>query len=217
MTDRAIRFSDSDIAADAGQSSQDRSLSDVLRNLALNAGPRVSMRDLAIALEERSFGAFLTVFALPNLIPMPPGATFILGLPLMFVTWQMMASRRARIWLPAKFADYSMDNATFVNFVTRMTPWLKRVETFSRPRFWFLQSRFSERVLGVFALMLATVIFLPIPFGNWLPALALSIMGLTLTQRDGLGVIASVAVGLASMVVVGMVLMAAGAMLAFFL
>ncbi|WEZ83193.1 exopolysaccharide biosynthesis protein [Rhizobium sp. 32-5/1] len=47
----------------------DRQLSHLLRNLALNSGPKVTLRDLAVAMEDRSFGAFLVVFALPNLIP----------------------------------------------------------------------------------------------------------------------------------------------------
>jgi hypothetical protein len=190
-------------------------LSQLLRNLALNAGPKITLRDLAIAMEDRSFGAFLVVFALPNLIPLPPGATFILGLPLIFVAWQMFASRRTRIWLPKKMGDYAFENATFFVFVNRISPWLQRAETLVQPRFWFLGGRMAERLVGLLALILAIVIFLPIPFGNWLPAFALAIIGFAHTERDGLGLAAGALIGIVSLVVAGAVVLAAGALLTF--
>ena len=110
------------------QSHHPQQLSQLLRNLSLNAGSKITLRELAVAMEDRSFGAFLVVFALPNLIPLPPGATFILGLPLIFVAWQMFASRRSRIWLPTHMGDYAFDNATFFVFVNRISPWLQRAE-----------------------------------------------------------------------------------------
>lgn len=190
-------------------------LSQLLRNLSLNAGSKVTLRDLAIAMEDRSFGAFLVVFALPNLIPLPPGATFILGLPLIFVAWQMFASRRTRIWMPQRMGDYAFDNATFFVFVNRISPWLMRAETLIKPRVWFLGSRLAERLVGLLALILAVVIFLPIPFGNWLPAFALAVIGFAHTERDGLGLVAGAVIGVASLIVAGAVIAAAGALLAF--
>lgn len=190
-------------------------LSQLLRNLALDAGPKITLRDLAIAMEDRSFGAFLVVFALPNLIPLPPGATFILGLPLIFVAWQMLASRRTRLWLPQRMGDYAFENQTFFVFVNRISPWLQRAESLIRPRGWFLSSRFCERLVGLLALVLAVVIFLPIPFGNWLPAFALAVIGFAHTERDGLGLVAGALIGIVSLAVAFSVIAAAGALLAF--
>ena len=190
-------------------------LSQLLRNLSLTAGPRITLRDLAVAMEDRSFGAFLVVFALPNLIPLPPGATFILGLPLIFVAWQMLVSRHTRIWLPKRMGDYAFENATFFVFVNRISPWLQRAETLIKPRGWFLGSRLAERVIGLLALILAIVIFLPIPFGNWLPAFALAVIGFAHMERDGLGLVAGALIGVVSLVVAGLVVAAAGAVLTF--
>lgn len=197
----------------AAQSADHAQLSDILHDLAANAGPKVSLRDLAIAMQDRSFGAFLVVFALPNLIPLPPGATFILGLPLIFIAWQMVVSRDNRIHLPKRMGDYAFDRESFQTLVARITPWLRRAETLVKPRLWFVSSRLSERLVGVLALILAIVIFLPIPFGNWLPAFALAVMGFALTERDGLGLAASLVIGVASLVLVGTVIFAAGTLL----
>ena len=126
----------------------------------------------------------------------------------------MVASAQRSLWLPPRLAAWSMDRAQFSAFVARALPWLRRTERFIRPRLAFVEHRFAERLVGLFALVLATVVFLPIPGGNWLPAFALSIIGLTVSQRDGLGVMVGVAVGAVSLAVVGMILTAAGALVA---
>ncbi len=201
--------------AKAHSHSHDRQLSHLLRNLALNSGPKVTLRDIAVAMEDRSFGAFLVVFALPNLIPLPPGATFILGLPLIFVAWQMFASRRTRIWLPKRMGDYAFEQASFAAIVTRITPWLVRAEMLVKPRAWFLGSRFSERLVGLLALILAVIIFLPIPFGNWLPAFALAVIGFAHTERDGVSLLVGTTIGVGSIAIAAAVIAAAGALVSF--
>lgn len=188
-------------------------LSELLTRLARDAGPKVTIRDLAIALQDRSFGAFLLVFALPNLVPLPPGATLIVGLPLIFIAWQMVASPHGRVIMPRRIGDYALASETFERIVTRIVPWLRRAETWVLPRFWFLESRFSERLLGAFALLVAVVCTLPIPLGNWLPALSLAIIGFAHSERDGVGVAIGCIVGAASVALAGFVIFTAGALL----
>ena len=118
-------------------------LSDLLRNLALHTGARISIREIANALADRSFGAFLVIFAIPNLIG----------------------------------------------------------------------NRTVERLLGLFALIVAIVCALPIPLGNWLPAFALAVIGFAHTERDGLGLGIGIAIGVISVAVAGFVVLTAGALL----
>ncbi|MBU3963641.1 MAG: exopolysaccharide biosynthesis protein, partial [Alphaproteobacteria bacterium] len=127
--------------------------------------------------------------------------------------WQMFASAEGRIYLPRRIGDYGVTTATFELVVNRLSPWLKRAETCVKPRFWFLKSRLSERLLGLFALVLAVVVFLPIPLGNWLPALALAIIGFAHSQCDGFGVLIGTAVGAVSLLVASFVVYTAGAVL----
>ncbi|MGF0538079.1 exopolysaccharide biosynthesis protein [Agrobacterium sp. ES01] len=188
-------------------------LSDLLLRLSRTTHEKISIRDIAVAMQDRSFGAFLLVFALPNLVPLPPGATLIVGLPLIFVAWQMIFSTHGRLILPRIIGDYAIKRETFELIVTRLVPWLKRAETWVLPRFWFLDSRTSERLLGVFALVVAIVCALPIPLGNWLPAFALAIIGFAHSERDGLGVAIGCAVGVISIAVAGFVVFTAGALL----
>ena len=180
-------------------------LSELLRHVSEQAGDRITLGEIADAMADRSFGAFLVVFCLPNLIPLPPGATFILGLPLVFIAFQMAFSRLDTIWLPRRLHDYSFDNKGFAKVLDRFLPWMKRAERFIKPRLWPHNARLYERVIGLFALVLALIVFLPIPLGNLGPAYALAFMGLGLTERDGFVIAVGCAIGAAFSVIVGYV------------
>jgi hypothetical protein len=179
-------------------------LSDLLRRVSDAAGDKISLGQIANAMDDRSFGAFLVVFCLPNLVPLPPGATFILGLPLVFIAAQMAFSRLDTIWLPKRLRDYAFDNKAFSGALDRFVPWMNRAERLIRPRF-FSGNRLIERILGIFALVLALIVFLPIPLGNMGPSLALALIGLGMTERDGLMMWLGVAVGAVFSVVVSYV------------
>ncbi|MDA4844697.1 exopolysaccharide biosynthesis protein [Hoeflea poritis] len=168
----------------AEQQNQPQSLSDLLKQISETMGPSITLREIAEAMDERSFGAFLLVFSIPNLIPLPPGATLILGLPLIFISWQIVAGRD-KIWLPQRLANYTLDKKTLQKIVRRSEPWLKWMEAWVRPRNWPLTSPMSERVFGIYTLFMSIIVVIPIPFGNWLPAFAIATIGLAHTEHDG--------------------------------
>lgn len=167
---------------------------------------RVSIDDLLQALGDRALGALIFFFAFPNVLPLPPGTSFILGAPLVFLVGQLMLSMPP--WLPHFIGKRSMAQPDFAALVARIVPWLVRAEKLLRPRLQALSSEPMERVIGAVSLLLALLVVLPIPFGNMLPALAISCMALGLLERDGvwivLGLITSaVAAVVVSGVVVG--------------
>lgn len=196
----------------AGEKRHPEKLSDLLERLARDAEERVSIQHIATALDDRSFGAFLLVFALPNLIPLPPGATMVLGLPMIFVAWQMVIGYH-KVWMPRWLADYSIERETFRRMVTRVSPWLRSAETWVRPRNWPLGGPLRERLFGLFALLLAVTCVLPIPFGNWLPALAVAVLGVAHTERDGNCLALGALTGIISVAVAGFVIVFTGAVL----
>jgi hypothetical protein len=179
-------------------------LSELLRHVSDSAGEKITLGQIANAMDDRSFGAFLVVFCLPNLVPLPPGATFILGMPLMFISCQMAFSRLDTIWLPKRLRDYAFDNRAFSTVLDKFIPWMNKAERIIKPRF-FSGNRLTERVLGIFALLLALIVFLPIPLGNMGPSLALALMGLGMTERDGLVMWVGVIIGLVFAVIVSYV------------
>lgn len=161
---------------------------------------RVSVSDLMQAMDARAVAALILLFALPNVVPTPPGTSSILGLPLLYLTAQMMLGKLP--WLPAIIADRSMTRSDFNSFVGRVTPLVARAERLLKPRLLFVTSATGERVIGGICLTLAIVLALPIPLGNMLPAFAITLMALGVLERDGVWVIIGVLVGILSMVIV---------------
>jgi len=89
-----------------------------------------------------------------------------------------------------------------------VTPWLARAEGIMRPRIKFLAGPPAVYVIGLLCLALSIILFLPIPLGNMLPSIAISIMALGLLERDGVWIIIGAVTGVLSVVVVWGVLWA---------
>ena len=182
-------------------------LSAVLRQLAAEPGrERVSVRDLFAALGDRALAALLFVFAVPNAIPSPPGLSTVLGIPLLFLSTQLLLGRKA--WLPEFIAKRSMARTDFEVLMGRVLPWLERAERLLRPRLSGLALPPMEYALGFICLMLAVILVLPIPLGNNPPAFAIALIALGILERDGLWVLAGLCVSALSLTVVSGVLLA---------
>lgn len=168
---------------------------------AAHPGDRVSVADLLTAMRGRAIAALLFIFAFPNILPTPPGVAAVLGLPLIYLSSQLMLARQP--WLPGFIANRSMTVETFRSIVARATPVLNRAERMLRQRWWPLVSPGAERVLGFVCLMLAVLLSLPIPLGNLLPSAAICIIALALLERDGLWVILGLMATAAAFIWVG--------------
>ena len=170
------------------------------------ARERISVNDLVVAMGDRAFGALMLVFALPNVLPTPPGTSGLLGLPLVYLAAQLMLGQRP--WLPKFIGSRSIRREDFAAFIERAAPWLRRAERLLRPRLVFLVSPAAERLVGAVCLVLAIVLFLPVPLGNMLPALSISVFSFGILGRDGLWVICGALLAIISAVVAGGVVFA---------
>lgn len=157
---------------------------------------RIAISDLLVALGDRATGALMFIFAFPNVLPTPPGTSSILGAPLIFLAAQLMLGQAP--WLPAFVAKRSMTRSDFSSLVKRIVPWLQRAESLLRPRLANLSLPPMEHFVGLLSLVLAILLVLPIPLGNVLPALAISLLALGVLERDGVWVLLGLAVAAAA-------------------
>lgn len=162
-----------------------RRLSEVFATIARDANGPVTIGHIRDALGNRSFAPLLVLFAAFNLLPLPPGTSAILGLPLIIVSAQMVYGTK-QAWLPSALSNRSLSLERFRYTMEWMIPRLVRIERYIRPRYWPFWRKQGDRVIGCIALLLAIVVTLPIPLGNWLPAFATALLGLALSERDGL-------------------------------
>ena len=181
-----IQQHDPDAPAPAGPKRR-RRFSEVLQDLAAEGGERIAIADILTAFGDRAFGALMLVFAVPNILPTPPGTSSVLGAPLLFITFQLMIGRPV-LWLPRMITRRSVARADFARLVERMVPWLAKAERLLRPRLSLLIGPVPDRFIGAACLLLAIILFMPIPLGNMVPALAISAFAIGLVERDGVAV-----------------------------
>ena len=162
-------------------------LSDIVKSI--DTQQDMTIGQLVDSLGERAFGALMFIFAVPNVIPTPPGTSAILGLPLVILTYQVMMGRQS-LWLPQTVRKRQISRNMLHTFVSKVLPVMGRLERILRPRFGFIvASDLAERMIGLVAFPLALILFLPIPFGNIPPAAAIACLALGLAERDGLAVL----------------------------
>jgi hypothetical protein len=157
-----------------------------------------------IVLEDRAIAALIFVFAFPNTIPLPPGASSVLGAPLLFLTAQLALGRRP--WLPSFIARRTIERAQFAAMVQKIAPWLARIERLLRPRLHVLVRPPVEYLIGALCFLLAVILFLPIPMGNMPPAAAICLFSLALLERDGLWAIFGLGVAATGLILISGVL-----------
>lgn len=165
-----------------------RSLAEILRDLCDGEGD-ITIGEIVEAFGRRAFGALLFVFSVPNLLPLPPGSSTVLGAPLVLLAPQVAIGVRAP-WLPKKLKARRLSRRDLAKTFDRLIPWLDRIEKGSRPRLTWMFGSVGDRFIGLACTALALVLILPIPFGNMLPAATVGVLSLSLIQRDG--VLASV-------------------------
>ncbi|MCZ8314426.1 exopolysaccharide biosynthesis protein [Phreatobacter sp.] len=145
----------------------------------------LTVGDLMASLRTRAFGLSLILFGLPNLLPIP-GLPILTGIILAVLAIQIVVGRDVP-WLPARIAGTTLPRERLNQVMARTLPLLRWIERVTKPRFALAAGPAARRVVGLTVLVLAVLlIILPIPWIGSMPqGLALCVLGLGLTERDG--------------------------------
>lgn len=154
-----------------------------------------SLQELAHAHGPALQGSLLVLLAAPCALPVP-GLGTVLGLAMMLMALAMwrgeatpaLPERVARVELPAPWSG------RVLGLLARVYELAGR---WSRQR-WPRLAEPSAWLAAKLALM-GALIFLPIPFGNLLPSVAVALLGVGLVFRDGLAVAAAGVAGLGAL------------------
>jgi hypothetical protein len=166
----------------------DRPFSRVLEDIGAKPDPKLYLGEVVNAFGERAFGALLLLFGLLNALPLPPGATAVLGIPLLLLSIQLVL-RTDQLWLPKWALKRSIDRAGYRKSAARVAGPIKTVERLSRPRLLILTGPVSELMIGLICTLLAVIVMLPLWSTNMFPAFTIAIFGFGMMQRDGVAVI----------------------------
>lgn len=163
----------------------------------------VTIGSFVHTLGERAFGLAVLLFALPNSIPIfgIPGFSSITGFPIIIFGLQM-ALGKTNPWLPKAVYNYQFSQKKLAFILDKTTPVLSKIERIIKPRLVFMLTPLAERFIGVAFFILGVILAMPIPFGNFLPGLSLSILALGLIEGDGLIIIIGMISGLISSTII---------------
>src|SRR3982750_2959248 len=142
-----------EIAAPAIDEDQHAALSELLSRLCDGEGP-LTIGEMIDQFGERAFGALLFAFSVPNLLPLPPGSSTVLGLPLVFLAPQVAIGIR-HPWIPKFLARRTIDRVQLRKAFDKILPKLARIEKLLKPRLGVMYGEIGDRLIGVVCLLLA--------------------------------------------------------------
>ncbi|MCU7611473.1 exopolysaccharide biosynthesis protein [Anaplasma capra] len=187
-----------------------KAVSDLLAEVGTQGdADRVTLYELKAILRDRGFGVLMLIVALPLSIPIPvpPGYTTVLSLPLLLFSAQMLMGFSAP-WLPAFLEKRSFKREFLATVIEKTSPVLKRMERWSKPRVLVVFSGIGDRMVALMCLLCAISIAIPLPLTNFIPAWGISAMALGVLNRDGILVVLGALVGLFGLAVTSVVLVA---------
>ena len=132
-------------------------------------------------LHKRSFGIIMLLIAL---VAIAPGLSIIAGLLLMIPAVQMIAGKAAPIF-PRRIAVRSLPTRHLAAVVQRSIPLLRFLEKVIHPR-WHTPLEATKRLVGAVVVTLsATLVLIPIPLSNVVPASVIALISLAYLEEDG--------------------------------
>ncbi|MGA7807491.1 exopolysaccharide biosynthesis protein [Bradyrhizobium sp.] len=145
-------------------------------------------------LDKHSFGIIMLLL---SLVAVTPGLSIAAGLILMIPAFQMMAGKPAPVF-PHRIAALSLPTKHLAALVQRFVPMLRHLEKMVHPR-WRTPVDLTKRLVGAVVLILsATLVFVPIPLSNVVPASVIAVISLAYLEDDG----ALLAIGLLAAAIV---------------
>ena len=152
----------------------------------------VALSHLADAHGPAARGTLLVLLSAPCVLPVP-GVGNVLGIGLLLMALAMWRNQACH-QLPGRVAGWQMPSHWAQRVLVLLARFYRLASRWSRERLPHLIDGPQGWVAPKVGLM-GALIFLPIPFGNVMPALALSLLGLGLVFRDGLAVLLSMLAG----------------------
>lgn len=164
-------------------------LSHRLAQIAEATGPeRITFSELARQLHSRVWGGLLVIFAAINVLPLPPGTSTFIAIPILLVSAQMAFARESP-WFPSRIDRRGVTKDELRRLIAKMGWFESRIERILRPRLPRLTGPAATRLIGMICFLLGGVAALPILMIHNAPALAIVLFGLGLIYRDGVVVI----------------------------
>ncbi len=164
------------------------SIADLLDEMYDENSDKTSLGKVIERFEDRGFGPLLLVPALVALLPTGaiPGVPTICGITLFFICIQVAIGQKSP-WLPRTLKEKEVDSDKLESAIDKAKPYVRKTEKLLKPRLTFLSDTPAKNVVAAYC-AIAALCMIPLealPFAVALPAFALCITALGMTNRDG--------------------------------
>ena len=133
------------------------------------------------SLHNRSFGIVTLLLAL---VAIAPGLSIVAGVLLMIPAFQMMIGNATPVF-PRRIAAHPLPAKYLAVVLQRSVPVLRYLEHVIHPR-WRPPIEVTKRTVGIAVFMLSvTLVLVPLPLSNVVPALVIALLSLAYLQEDG--------------------------------
>lgn len=174
--------------------------------LKIEEGRRLSVGEMLHRLGDQGFGVSLVLLALPSALPIPAaGYSTPFGLALLFLGLQLMLGLRSP-WLPKWAKKISLGNTLISLMRAGSRKFFARVEHWIHPRWTVFTSGPARVFIGILVVLMAALMALPIPGTNTAPAMVIFLLGVALSEDDGLMMALALVAALAATLLYAVVL-----------
>lgn len=178
-------------------------LSEELRTLLQTDADALTVAQLVDRVGDRGFGLLLLVLSLPSALPVPAaGYSVPFGILLVVLAVQMLVGkthpvfpkRLQRMTLSKSLAEKLLNGASWI---------FEKLEWIVRPRMKWVGQRIGLTLMGILVMIMATLMMIPIPLTNSFPAMVIFLIGVGLTEEDGVFAILACLVGVFAVLLYG--------------
>lgn len=154
-----------------------------------NQDSELTFGEVVDGLGDRGYGPLLIIVCLIEILPTGaiPGVPTLVALAVILIAGQLLLGRETP-WLPQLLRKRKMEREKFEKGREKIKPFTKKVDKVIRPRLKFMTTAVGEKI-AAFICMLLALTFPPlevIPFASSGPSLAIVVIALGLSSRDGL-------------------------------
>lgn len=145
-----------------------------------------SLGEMLNALENKGFGILLIFLALPSALPVPAvGYSTPFGIVLFLISAQILCGRRV-LWLPEWAKKVRLGRKMTVRMTKAGAAFFGKIEHLIKPRMHWIHKGPGRRFLASLVMLMSLLMCLPIPTTNTFPAMVIFLVGISLSEEDGL-------------------------------
>lgn len=152
----------------------------------------LTLREIVKLLGEQGLLLICALLSLPFLFPISiPGVSTVFGAGIILISVAITINRLP--WMPAFVADRKLESGKLIPVLERGVTVLRRIDNYLKPRLTTLTTGVIVNRFNGLALVLSGVLLMMplglIPFSNTLPGVAILLLSIGISQRDGLLVV----------------------------